>query len=372
MKKILYTLPLLILAFAACTSEEPGIAGNDSVNEQAPKEDKYYITLNVTLPTQNASSRSATDNTGNTADNNQNVPGVAAENELKSAKIYLCQGSEVKAVFNQREDISFTNGSKTVITAEVTDISVLTALCGTQVNLLVVCNADETLNWTSLTSGGDAKSATFSLQSTTDIKPIGDYSNNAATNPSQGLTMPLVSAADCLITLPGEQGGNADDNLLAIKGLFTQGTATNLTYPVPDVVNLERAVARIEYKDASTAQNHTYTITDNSVKLQLVELQPFNINKTSYLFRHISEGGYDAATGVPSLLGNENGGIADKYNWVADPSWGTSTTPFTKSKNFYNTLSTTDYTLSNVVINALSTSTIDGRTASDAGGYKPL
>lgn len=332
MKKLIYTLPLAILGctlgttLQSCSNDEmEPVASTQTTEDGTTQTEKFFIDLNVQLPS-SPGTKNATQDTGNTS--GEVKEGTDAENELISLKILLCKDNVIKATFATSTFNPSTNGATKSVRIEVTDeMSKFVELAGQNVQIIVVANDGVTETnightFADLVSAADA---TFTVTNASfygsGFSPVGKFG-------TAGKTMPFVSMAPTAeVTLAGGTLTTDEEKLAAIRDqLFTghttgtAGSGDSYTYPA-GTVQLERAVARLEYKDNSPNGDNKFTVVKPGLGVKLYSMVPFNINNQSYLFRHISEGDYTKAGATVKVFGDENGGVADKYNWVASYDW---------------------------------------------------
>lgn len=368
-----------LLLLAGCSDDtisQPEEGGSSFLSQQ------LHISLNVSTMTDTRSTRADGDNIWTNGDgsattdgtNKQEVTATDPENQIHDA--YIC--------FVEHGDEGPTNlllviptderypSAETDVTLkhEVATVRELLDIYGKTVDVYVVANT----GYTSLEHNFKTTEATGKnpLNSTFDITGFGAVVGTFGTN---GKSLPLVNH-DNTITI--NIGGNANDSQEVkeanLKKLFTRLEGGDLWWDLKDdnttKLDLERAVARIEYKDltrnsqssgstdsdpgqavAGEEENegeengegdtggesgeetvtkdskdlpkHTYWIGQMGVMIKLHSLQPFNVNTESYLFRHTSAGTDVGANNaaVHALFGNENGGETGEYNWIANPDW---------------------------------------------------
>lgn len=330
--------------FTACSDEAVMLDNPNSETDQ----EEFYITLKVTTPNEATTRGSFTTPDGNasnsTDDADDRLAGTAEETKLTQASIYFCVGDEALVALESEyvEPMKGTSNNETTIRAKIQDLSSLVQLKGNDVDIYVVGNttaAGISPTLATTTAGKSVSDATFGLAGAGSY-PLGDYG-------TEGHVMPLVNAKKYTISnFKGITATREEDIIEEIKGFFSEHTATNAWWNLTQTLELERAVARLEYDDRRSEYTnntkHQYQVGDLSLNVKLYSLQPFNVNKSSYLFRQVVEGDYTKATATTAeLLGKENGGN-DKYNWVKDPSWNESNGSYTKGANFWNALDITE------------------------------
>lgn len=279
---------------------------------------KYYITLTLTVPN---TTRSNTTQTGSSSDGT--IAGTSLESSLQNAQLFFCVEHDIVASFTAYyptlTDLDDENKyDKTyTVTAYIDDINKLKDLAGEEVELYVVGNFD-TLdhNLTSSNTNISVDNATFKIDGL-ESSPIGDFG-------SSGKRVPLVNSQSYIIQQFGDINITDPETILdEIKNLFIKEEGSVAIWEMEPPLELERAVARIDWADGSAGKNWIYPVgSENSdIKVQLYELQPFNVNSESYLFRHTASGTSIAAGNNVELFGSENGG-GETYTWIASSDWG--------------------------------------------------
>ncbi|MCH5241039.1 MAG: fimbria major subunit [Muribaculaceae bacterium] len=358
----------------------------DCIEEPEKPAQELYITLTVVTPDE-AYTRATTNEQGNSSEGE--IAGTQVESELNSATIYLVSCTNTKEEKETEEEeteeeetaeaetdegdnddadkveddykialeLNVTreritredDGSKTLV-AKINDINDLIKLAGKTYKILVVGNANATetnLNHNFKYQGtgtftDNAKDAIFSISSLEEDltvgKPIGKFGES-------GKIMPFVNSDDeVTITIPNSTSEDPKEIIKAIQENFESNGKGESIWEINKnkAINLERAVARLEYKDAS-GSNNTYQISNtDGVKIQLYYLQPFNINTSSYLFRHTAMGtvsdGKSYASKEAEIFGVEKG-LGSDYNWVAGSDWTFKDGAHEKGNNYLNSLS---------------------------------
>lgn len=341
------------LSLSACSDDNTPAPEPDPETPSAGP-GKYLMTFNVALASDPVT-KGATNTDGSSTDNT--VTANEIEARLDAAVIYLMDGNDILCTLYANSN-SFTPKSTAgqyTLTAEM-ELSDLKNLVGKTVKVYLIGNYLENQtniqqNWT---WDPDKTKATFSVDGFD--KPIGLFGTS-------GKIMPLVNHSDFSISFGTLATGASDDDIYQkIKEIFSTYRNNSWVYDVTDELKLERAVARLEYRDLQGRNTtptpgtgvkadldlpaNTYHVGNLGVYLRLASVQPFNVNKKAYLFRHASAGDNIEASGTPlQLLGDENG-TGSGYNWIANPDWST-TAPFTKTPDFINPLKVTetDYTV---------------------------
>lgn len=312
---------------------------------------KYYLSINVSMPNQ-AGTRSVTETDGSS--NEDPKSGTIDESVLRSVEIFICVNNEVKFSLEPEVIREGNSAGEYNFKAEITDVDALAALGGKDVQIMLVGNAfftDLGHNLAENADGtytNDASKAIFNISNVTN-KPIGDFG-------TRGLNMPLTNKDNYTFRF---EKGSEEETLANLKALFDQEEGASHIYPYGETIELERAVARLEYKDKrpdGVSSDDNILKTENNFKiegmnlyLQLQTMQPFNINKESYLFRHTAKGNNTEATESPKPFGVENGG-GNSYNWISNPDWtfNEGEGAYTKAGDFLNKITVnSNATLSN-------------------------
>ena len=323
----------MVMSLSSCSEDKL-----ETPENPVPETDtKYYFTLTVSAP---VTTRSYTQPDGTSS--SDFIPGTDPESELKNAQMFFCIGDEIKlqltaAIPTKIDKAGNEYDNSYSISAEIEDLSQLTSMAGQDVKLYVVGNYNTVSkhNFASKKSG-----ATFSIDALNE-DPIGDYL-------SDGKTMPLVNAEE--FTLASLSSINKDDGeeavLNAVKKMFVKNGQEQI-YDM-GTLKLERAVARIDWKDTDRTNKSTpnrYNIGRTSINADLYDLQLFNVNTSSYLFRHTAKGtDTKAANSAVTPFGVENNDDSkNTYNWIAGSDWEASSDgTYNKNTTFLNPVSTTD------------------------------
>lgn len=330
---------LLLMLFVGCSNDK----FDEDLSTKSPDSTPLYVSLTVKTPatrsTRDDNDKGYTEENGNS--HLESVTGTENETRLHSAVIFFVdEEGEVCLKLDADDDIIGPYKGITNITAEIEDISKLTALKGKTLELYVVGNEYQTsLNHTLSDKSENGKTnkpedAKFSIDSYG--APIGRFNHG-------GNIMPLVNAsAGPVITIPNTEG---DELVKYIISKFDRHGKDALYWDInnkDNALDLERAVARFEYHDLLTRETlneggdmagvaaaesknlpkNQFYIEGMGIILELAGLKPFNVSKEAYLFRHTAEGSLEKATGSAGIFGIENGGN-NRYTWVANPDWGT-------------------------------------------------
>lgn len=371
---------LAAMSFSSCKEEievEEPIA--DVVESS-----KYYLSINVSMPNQ-AGTRSMTETDGGS--NEDPKSGTIDESVLRSVEVFICVDNKIEFILEAEGIAGGNSAGEYNFKAEITDMEALAAaLGGKDVQIMLVGNAfftDLGHNLAENADGtytNDASKATFSISNVTN-KPIGDFG-------TRGLNMPLTNKDNYTFRF---EKGSEEETLANLKALFDQEEGASHIYPYGETIELERAVARLEYKDKrpdGVSSDDNILKTENNFKiegmnlyLQLQTMQPFNINKESYLFRHTAPGNLEKATSADNIFGDEYGTEGgNSYNWISNPDWTINEGVWSKSGAFLNQISVnSNATLSNdaySITGSYGIITVDdefkARTNDSNDGYHPM
>ena len=345
---------LLLVLLAACSDKDTPVPGGGEVTGN-----ELYIQLNLAL---NTSTRSETNDDGSSSDGTYDA--FTLESTLQDIQMVFLDENDGNYVIDLSSNgNSYNVANKTKITIPVYPEE-LKKLISQPMKVYLIGNYS--LAGSNLKPGLES----FSF--------AGYDSSTDMVFPSGGALMPMVNAEEFIVNFKsldsekqitddeidaffeGKSLGNVTAADLknkveaAIDEAFGQmGSGNNRT------ITLERVVARFDYRDAGTltdndgkriantfpivtGESGSQDVTD--LTLRLTAIQPINVNHSSYLFRHTSEGNGESATIDPdattdshfkevSIFGIENGnpnfgktqgeGSVDvtSYRWIASNDW---------------------------------------------------
>lgn len=360
MKKLLYAVPLLLLA--AC-SDNSDVEVTDPITPG--QGEKLYITLEAKLFDQ-AQTKSTTNSDGTSSDRNQTA--TTAESELKTIDIYLWDGTNtpVQLRYDSRD-----GSNPYTIKAEIT-YEDLRTFAASKPQLLVVGNGGASDGpFTSAVSVTAPMTQTFSV---TDFNttPTGDYG-------TAGKTMPFVNYNKFEVDFSSLTDPNTNENdfVKSIETLFGSNHTYDVSASGTKTLDLERAVARVDYGETRTSKTEADNVFElgdvYSHYLKLYSIQLYNVSKEAYLFRHTLQGTYESAYGTPAnsvtLFDPENNSSDNSsYTWVVDTDWSNSSTP-TKGTNFLNPYSSLETSTDGLILLSDLMTTTNPREKAD--GYYP-
>lgn len=391
---------LILTTFLFSCSDKDGI-NSPSDYSSDDNSARYYINLRVQTPSSDGT-RSTTDNTQPGDSSDGELPAAENENSLTSAQIFLCdtdgnvltylKTSETGGLTGE-ENYKFTNTSSTDYRLKIEiDVPKLLKLKGQRLKMIMVGNYKQiSHNLDSIVAGttniSNLIDAVFSISSV-DGDPIGDFGDG-----NKGKILPLVNKENFEIDfLKDVEDGDLTDVLAAIRAIFSEKDPDGgRVYSVTNTLKLERAVARIDFKDradnddksqdlenfpSGVNTDYVYQIGASKVFMCIDQLQVFNVNTSSNLFRQTIKGTNFDAFGVNNevikLFGIEKNDaeLGDGfYNWISSADW---LSPNRKTPSFKNDLeinTTTKEHKINGTEGKVSVETLDGRTTHDS--YHP-
>lgn len=323
---------------SSCSSEDLDPGSN------RPLAGKVNLEISLSLP---VSSRSYT--TGEGGSDAGREDGTLKESTINTLNLYLCEVdatddkpdndklcysfyglNEVEVATETKNNFTY---YKNTVKFDVDPDLFAKSVANKKLRLYFVANG-------SIDGAFNPSESTFSFNSLS--------ANGLGVFGTEGLTVPLVNLdGSAILDFTGKDEAavmeilaSAEENTLNLnEGLSGKLTGTG-------DIELERAVARIDYKDrdrtekgSSTGfldasgmpfESHLYPLGLSGLYLKVMEMKVINVSKQSYTFRHSSSGTDkegDNGTGV-SLFGYENGNGTSQnpYTWIADNDWTTKAT----------------------------------------------
>ena len=301
-------LPALLVACSEDKIEEQNIIDPD----------KFLISLNLSLPSSGSSSRAETKEDGSSSENT--VEASDKEKIINNAVLYFYNGNEhlLTLYATKYEPLENNTQEAYTITAVATKEQML-YLLGQSLNLYVIANYDLISP-----NGVNPIENTFTVPDL--VSPIGEYGEGGQILPMSNASKYEVDFTDIDGTTDDEKIEKlgkiiSDDNTLNLSDeTEKKDEESNLLFKGKGALDLERMVARIDFKNIK--DNYTYTIGQSDINVSLAWMHIFNVNKESYLFRHASKGNNTAAGEALQLLEPEKGDEADSYNWITVPDFG--------------------------------------------------
>lgn len=298
-----------------------GVVGMTSCNNNEPADngfqdsEKVYLELDLSLPFE---TRSTVNNDGSTSEGTESP--FNNESKISSLQLVFCQAGAdadndtyLMSTGDLEGVIQASDNGKLVSTVKVpVDYKNFAEILNSKkIVVYAVANATANLN------GNSPKDWKLSFNDF-NSNGLGEWKG------PDGNVVPLVSSErSAVLDFSGYSYfdmKNLFDNNERIYHLSQSSNAPQL-----GVVKMERLVARFDYK--GNGQNNLYPLGETGMYLKIDGIQPVNVSKEAYLFRHTAEGN---ATGsqenVAKLFGNENGNGASTYNWIADTDWSTKNT----------------------------------------------
>lgn len=317
---------LFLTALSAC--------GNvDSIDGQSDSVDLLNIELTLMMP---RTTRSSTVTDGGSSDNTVN--GEIEENKLNTVNLYFAEVKDpsdaskdeiiytltnITDVEDSEESGSSDNYITKVIKKGIRPQEFSSFMAGKKIRLYVAAN-------TELGFINSIYSQTLSFTDA-DQGYIGRFGNI-------GKALPLVNKkATDILDLSSKSEKDIEELLKEIawkeNNSWSLNSVTGTDIGGFGDIHLERAVARIDYKDASRsagsgypATDHVYPLGDTGIYLKVISFNPVNVSKSCYLYRHTAPGDNEKAEGNPfKLFGEENGqsdfSSQSPYDWIADTDW---------------------------------------------------
>lgn len=294
-----------LATFTSCSNEEPA-QGN-----YADPQSAQYLELSLEVPV----TRSTTQNDGSSSSGTESS--FANECKINSLQLVFCNAGNtpdddtylISAGEVDKVTESSANG-KTISTVRVKiDYDkFISTLAGKKVTVYAVANA----NVSNVTDAPKNWKLNFS-----DFKSngLGEW-----TSPN-GNVVPLSNAERSKVL--DFTSFDVDKMRTLFKGdyhIYDLSAAAET--PNVGTITLERVLARFDFK--GNDNGNIYPLGETGIYLKIDKLQPVNVSKEAYAFRHTSAGNStsgDLSKGA--LFGAEKGNTANVYNWIYDTDWQT-------------------------------------------------
>lgn len=353
-KKILSALGVAVVSlFALSSCSEENIKDPDfSDRNDSASSSIYYFNVDIYFPSENSAKTRADE-----------VTPLTNESKLEKIYLYLCTKDETTGQFTTlaelrtRETGGAKNGPNYTLTENTdsskdytheleieVEIEDLIKFVGKDMYLFMVGNPDEISNQT-MSVSIKPENAEFSYTSSGGRAPYIELDNSA------GKIMPLVNAAEFKTSVFANIAAEDPEEIeKAIRAKFkgTPSRGYGLLCETGGILDLERAIARVDYKDngqQDLGAQYAYKIGESDFVIQLDRMQMFNLNSVSYLFRHTLTGdalsAYSGTNIIPSLFGEESEANVSPFTWVASVDW-LSTEPHKSNSGLQNTLTKDD------------------------------
>ena len=258
---------ILVAGFASCNNEEPTVKGGEAEGEQV------YLSFKVQS---GDGTRSATTDGGEYVSTDSVEVGTDAENAISTCQIFLAStDGKLKVIANQIDKATTDTYVASFNSKDLKPEEVY--------RVYIVCN----------TSLDDLD--TNALYSTVKGGALAEDILTADGQPANAGHFWMTNAEDDAaieVTMP-------DDVTLSQHNVKTN--PLNL-----GVFNVERTVARVDYKAVKPENN--YPSLDGELNIQLVAAAPVNMNNNFYLWKRVSMDG--------TMNGAVRGGRENKSNWV--------------------------------------------------------
>lgn len=373
MKKIIYTLPLL-LALGACSNEE--VIAPEAPT--APVEGEgYYITFGFSVPTElgSAETRGINDVAGSEAESKITKLDLylldaeaAGENTVLWSKTGITDLTENTPTSGAAHDKEYTVKVALSSTGADNEVDKLCDLKGHEVKVLVVCNPDQYTGystWATTTAKAELQEFNLDWQSGDTYAPLGEYG-------TAGKAMPMANQKFLTTNFGKFKTLTQTDNelKLAVRAQFELKNGELILDLTPNStsIDVERAVARLDLGDNGGSWIYDMKDGDNATeyKLGLYQVTPINVNKKGYVVRHGSAASEGSASAAQTLFGDgTNGFVVDPTNAFATGSWTK-----TIANNYINPLTVTGKVYS-LPTNAVGTKAVSALTKDTQRGYYP-
>lgn len=361
------------MIFFAC--KDDNIDGEPEISIPAKT---YYLTLSIRTPN-GGTTRAGDEDEGNEGEwsgpetntdgssSQGKVDAAINESKIDNVEIFICHEDDLLAYFRSPERAQIMSPSEAGYTGTTADYVLRAEINEEQIkdfakhidqglDLYVIANKSSENKFYNFTSTNSKinKEAKYPLSGIGTF-PIEDFGDDKI-----GKVLPLVNAKECKFKIDGiNENADIEEKVQALLKKFNPINGVNILNM--GSLELERGVARIEYKDifrnpvntqaAEITDNadlpvNTFKINNLGVNIRLMSLQVFNVNKGSYFFRHGSNGSISKAYDRPTIFGIERG-TGNGYIWIATSDWEAATenwsetNSFTKVSVFYNTLDLT-------------------------------
>ncbi len=286
MKKILFGL-VACAALCACSSDD--VALNGPVTSGIT--DPVYMKLNLSMSSVSTRGTTTSDDNDGYATSSDGIEyGKDYENNVSKVLVMLTSGEGSGETLVASATATTSGGDLTAVgdgTTYVVEFNsdALASVTGQNVNVYVYCNPSGSLSTDVFNAD-----ATYTLGSVTSEEP---WTSGAIF---------MSNSRAYTATIPSD-----------LNGYKTEANPIDL-----GVVDVERSVARFDYKDGATGGTaYTYALTeDGSISVELQEVALINMSNSFYYLRRVaaSDGtGTAAAYSSSTLLGVET-----MNNWVID------------------------------------------------------
>lgn len=327
----------MLSALASCSNDGPQPKGELPAEV---KSEGIFLSLDINFP-ETRSSRSQTNTEGNTG---VDLPASSNENVINSVNLYFFENKTgetgnllLALTFADNNDKPTKDASSNNIYKLVKEISLddLKSVFGKDVNIYAIANH------TPSTSYGSTTTEKVFLNDKFTQAAVGEgylltYSGN-------GMECPMASYDKFNVNLKSYSVSQNDQlgDIYSVAHELFEIIGNAIYWEVKsggsNTINLERMVARVDYKDGSKVpdKNNIYKLSghtssipecdtdDGAVYLKVGKMQLFNVGKEAYNFRHTAAGADDAAAvSSVSAFGMERGN-GSGYNWIADSDWST-------------------------------------------------
>lgn len=269
-------------------------SNNDMPDADASNPDALVLAFDVNLPqTRSTTSGSGTSDAGTETGN-------ANESKINSIVAFFVDDTN-KTILSLKDFQLSENSGIYTASIQLTSKYLANNFANKKVRLFVVANS-------AVTDLGN-------LDGTIPFPEVINYGNEGVVVPMSNESASSqinFGSADDIVNVCTQ----ADGKINLSNGFGSMGSFGTIT--------LQRTVARIDYKDKDRSANETanlYALGNTGMYLKIQQMQPVNVSRSSYIFRHTAEGTTAAAGNTVSLFGTEKGNVSGKYTWVVDNDW---------------------------------------------------
>ncbi|MCH5222747.1 MAG: fimbria major subunit [Muribaculaceae bacterium] len=362
----------MLLVLNSCVSEE-----DIEYPIEAETDVSFYLSLSLDTPTIELT-RSTTNSDGNSSNGTED--GLLKENIISYASIYFYDADD-ESENKGNLLLSFTGSQNTPVEGNLNSYDIYIKLTLDQIrklfsinkaHLYVIANGSAS-NYATETAIQSAKFNITTLNSKDSYaRPFTIDNETSRLCPMSNKELFTVDLSAITITddLSDADLVSAALSLFRFSYKDEDGNKANL-WRISNhdgILNLERSIARVDYKYES---NRVFDLTDTdwvckgpngeTVKLELVAMQLFNVSKEAWMFRHTSQGndkkGYSGESLAAGFAGNpfnnknnnadygkditgdgeETGAKNYNYRWVVDTDWSKKTKENMKSPHLMTT-----------------------------------
>ena len=322
----------LSLVFSACSSDDLAPANPD--DKDLPTSLNLEVALSVPMGT-----RSETNSDGESHDGKEAAKDI--ESAINTLNLYLCNVTDETKP--EEDELIYTFTSFKSVKTSVEKIgsesySISTLRCEIDPELFSILVANKKLRLyfvaNAKVTGDFSPNSSKLIFSSLESDGIGSFETT-------GISVPLVSKDANSIVDFSELNSDDIKQLLidAEDNVLNLNTGTG-ELKGADTIVLERAVARVDYKDrnrgykedgsldpetyAAYLPANVFVLGETWRYVKIVAIKMVNVAQESFVLRHSTDGTFSEADGSSmKLFGIENGfyDVDDTYRWIADSDW---------------------------------------------------